>query len=345
MNMPKSKCFSESYNLPLKEISDVSINCYTGSVKRAIESHGYNLLEDDIWVLGDGFYFSSYDNEYGVPEFGFEMEDITKKFFSVLNVKFKYIDLELYDIGSNLKTLTSKYKGIVQWSNSKYLSYSNLYYSSKGYLHAIFIKGYDVIHKGYEVIDSLVISATPSACKVIMDSSSVETAITDTIEGYAYYQNKCLVIENAEGVSTINDVLLLSSIKESCSSIIEKYESESSISMYSNRVKEYLGGLEGEDKVSFLRRIADNINTLYVIPNRTLLRRSLIKLIGSDYDEVKEELDEVFFQWKAISNLCIKCSLTLCEEDISRINDRFILTEQAEMKFWSKLACVLGEIN
>ncbi|KZN63272.1 hypothetical protein N473_17745 [Pseudoalteromonas luteoviolacea CPMOR-1] len=339
--MPRSKCFSENYNFPLIEISDVSINCYTGSVKKAIEVHDYDLLEDDLWVLGNGFYFSSYDNEYGVPEFGFEMEDITQKFFKKLNIKYKYIDLNTEEIKSTLNHLMSNYKGIVQWTNSKHLSYSDLYYSSKGYLHAIFIEGQDS-NNNYNIIDSLVISATPSACKTTMEPKRLEQAITDTIEGYAYYQNKCLVIVDAEGASNINKNLLLESIKESCLSITDNYKKDSSIKKYSNRITEYMRDLEDDEKANFLRRIVDNINTLYVVPNRKLLSRSLTRIMGDDYEQIKNEFDSVFFQWKAISNLCIKCSITLSEEDIDRISERFALAEKAEIDFWSALSKILG---
>ena len=91
--------------------------------------------------------------------------------------------------------------------------------------------------------------------------------------------------------------------------------------------------------------MSGNITSLSILPNRNLAVQALAEaMMPGELDAaVKGAAAEMLLSWKTLSNLCLKASLTLSQNDLGRFQRSFENVERDELRFWTSARDMLAK--
>ncbi|WP_054750177.1 hypothetical protein [Ruminiclostridium josui] len=250
-------------------------NCYTGSLCQIMRLTGNEIKEHIIYLLGNGFRFFAKIDEFGDPKLLTELTKTVDTFCEKYGVSLSFTDInQLNTKNQILELLESQH--IIVWLNSKYLKYSDFYYSQEeGYLHAIALER-KINSKLIRIIDSLIVSAPVVNCIADFELEYLEKALLTEIEKpeIVNVTNKLITLTQKTSIPTpIDDTLFRNNLYCSSTEILQDYNNEK-ISPVMEFYKYCMKALEEgneERKVWLLQRINRIIKSLWVLPNRKLL--------------------------------------------------------------------------
>lgn len=335
----------------MREISEEhSINCYTGGICTLLKNLGYEIKEYELWTLGNGFDFLEGYDEYGAPEILFDVFSIVKRFLKVYNCELIRERIDFDNLKEELTKRLEIQNNLV-WVNSKHMAYSDLYYSNKGYVHAIVLKSFCKEKNLIQVRDDLIVSMPPWSCtadlhydylyKALHDTVITESPLYIDIMGYFY------TIKVKEDPIVINQDMIRKYLHKMTIKMVEDIKNNNSpIIKYSENCLRYMKSADDEKIQWMLRRMNDNIKTLYVLPNREMLKNVLshIELEESTYLQLVEKLDTVIKEWITLANLCLKCSVSKNMKELSNtLPSSFEKVKCTEDIFWNFLYQIMEE--
>lgn len=316
-------------------------NCYTGSLCEVMRLTGTEIKECFIYLFGNGFKFNAIIDEFGDPKL------FTNLFKTVDVFCKKYgITLEFRDINHTnakrqiLKVLQNR--PIIVWLNSKYLKYSEYYYSQEeGYLHAIAIE--KVMNTNLvRVIDSLIVSAPIVNCKADFAIEYLEKALFADIEKPEALgvTEKIITLTGKNTISeSFEKSILRNNMYKNCIEILEDYkvDKKSAIMIFYNFCQEAFKKGDDKRKIWLLQRINKIIKTIWVIPNRKLLYLIIpeLKLAKKEEEVLINCLNCMIDEWLVLASCCLKCSVQT--QKIYMLEEYFIAVDQSEKIFWNQV--------
>ncbi len=335
----------ELYNYHREIYSGGSANCFTGSMCKVMKLNGINIKEHIIYILGKGFKFYEEIDEFGNPKIFTKFVKMIDNFCEKYGIEMKAIDVIDSKIKEQIFNIL-KEKNIIVWLNSKYLKYSDFYYSQdEGYLHAITLE--KIINKNLiRVIDSLIISAPVINCVADIEYKYLEKAILTDIEepDIKNVTKKLFTLTPKESILTnIESKILCESLYENSVEILKDYEQDkpSAIMKFYIDCKSALDNGDESRKIWLLQRINRIIKVLWIIPNRKLLYEVILDLNLEKQEEesLLSSLEAMITNWLVLANCCLKCSIQT--KKIDMIEEYFIDVENSEKDFWIKLEKIL----
>lgn len=334
--MPK-KSLNAKYSFNIEEIGRVAINCYTGSYINMLESSGIIERESTLWLAGNGFSLTSGEDEYGIPELRFNLFSVIDNYLNRVGLNInKVYHTDIDDFFDN-----SKYaKGRVIWLNSEYLEYADIYRLNRGYLHSVYVERESKALETLDIIDSLVVGTPNMACKTKIDRDQLTKAMENRIgDEFSLYYGYHEEIECTETYKPLTNEELLNALREQA---MESHVSVENIVLWKSNLFNVIERENTTGRSEVLRKIVDNINTLYVIPNRMLLIDIIdrLKVNISGEGMIRSYHEELIKSWRMLSSTALRFSMHYDESAIDRLNHRFNEVCESEIKFWDRLrAC------
>lgn len=314
-----------------------SVNCYTGSICEIFKINNHPIDEYILWTVGRGFQFTEGVDEYGDPQIAFDLFRTVDRFCEKYGCKLKMHELNIKNIPTQIATaLENDY--LMVWANSKYLQYSDLYYSLSGYLHAIVLENIVADSALVRVRDSLIVSNPAVSCIADLPMEMLEKALIDKVRTPEFdVMGKYITIHLGQPLNQFTKNDLAKYLLQNAMDILEEYQQNGSIIIkYFNRCKKEISSNDNSRIFWVLRRITNNVKTLYIMPNRLLLYK-LFEALGMNdlaYERLIVSLNYVMLKWKTIANFCLKCSLKGDFEGVDQMEHYFLEVDKAENKFW-----------
>lgn len=316
-----------------------AINCYTGSISFLLQNEGLDIKEEDILLIGKGFSFRAGYDEYNTPLLSFDLFGTVQRFcewYDCVIDKIPFTKQSCIDILDGIL----KTKDVLVWVNSKYLEYSDLYYSQRGYLHAVVLE--ELFEKQLvRVKDRLIVSTPPTCCEADLSVDNLIKAMSDIVtipEGN--FMGEYIIINKIGSTVSVDSLLLKTLMYENSKINLQQYNqtNRSPIYMYFLSCRQVLVG-DQEEKNWMLKRMNTNIRTLYCIPNRKLIYKVLDR-IGVD-SNAYELLDKVIKAWDTLAYFCLKLSIKEEENQLMKLEHYFSEVEKKEFNFWKYLNDIL----
>lgn len=326
-----------------RDLPRPAINCYTGGIAHLLAQQGSPISESLIWSLGEGYLLRAERDEFEVPELRVDMFDIVDRFAAKTGTEILRPAVDRERRLEQLAALTAE-GSVVAQTNSKHLRYSDLYYSSAGYLHWVVIESVDPRAGTARIVDTLIVTRPPRACEADMPIGDLLAALTTQVSASpAGELDKYVLARAPDGLLESAARQLKSSLRASASEVLAAHIVDSPILAYAASCSDRMARLEGDPLRIFLRRINDNINTLHVMPNRNLLLKSLVEAAApAELDRaVVEAATAVSLSWKTLANLCLKASITLSRTDLARFQACVDHVDRDELRFWQATAASL----
>lgn len=333
-----------------REISNEwSINCYTGGVCDLLEKQGHKVQEYELWTIGGGFDLQAGFDEYGAPEILFDVFHIVRQFLKHYNCELIREAIDFAHLKDDLKRRLAKEQLLV-WVNSKHMAYSDLYYSNKGYVHAIILNEYSPVTNLARITDKLIVSAPPWSCQADLHFNELYRALHDTVSttsplyidimGYFY------ALKDNGNNRKIDDEVINSYLFKMTKKMLSKISAgDSAIIRYSENCLSHIERVNDEEKQWMLMRMNDNIKTLYVLPNRNMLKKVFghlrVKPLLSRI--LSEKINDVIMDWTTLANLCLKCSVSKNMKGLSTMPESFEKVRKTEDTLWTTLYQVMEE--
>lgn len=325
---------SNDYEFYRKFDDEAAINCYTGCFCYLLQNEGVQINEEDILLIGKGFSFRSGLDEYSKPLLSFDLFETVKRFNLWFGCK---MEKHSFNKNNDIILLTSllEKKNVLVWVNSKYLKYSDLYYSQKGYLHAIILK--DVYGEFVRVKDRLIVSTPTVSCETDLSLDNLQRALHDIVtipEGN--FMGEYITLDIKSRINAISEELLRKKLLEVANTNLNQYNlkisSHSAIYDYFLLCRNYL--IEGgEKRKEMLQRMNTNIRTLYCIPNRKLIYKILMQINLPLKCTIL--LNELIKTWDTLAYYCLKLSLREEDKQLENLERYFKSVESIEKKFWN----------
>lgn len=322
-----------------------SANCFTGSLCEVMWLTGVEIKEYIIYLLGNGFKFYSSIDEFGDPKLFTELIKTVDNFCEKYGyfLEYTYMD-EVNTRKQILDVLENQH--IIVWLNSKYLKYSDFYYSQEdGYLHAIALER-KISSEIIRIIDSLIISAPAVNCVADFELKYLQKALLTEIEKPEIVNVTKKIITLARRKNTpmvIDNTILRKNLYSNSIEILQDYGAEevSAVIEFYRFCKDALSIGDKERNVWILQRINRIIKTLWVIPNRKLLYSIIpdLDLEKGEEDALLRCLDDMTTNWLVLANCCLKCSVQLHKIDM--LEEYFIEADKGEKIFWSQVKDIL----
>ncbi|WP_445374589.1 hypothetical protein ACSLVK_22085 [Photorhabdus tasmaniensis] len=319
-------------NMMDKSKINVAINCFTGSLTRLLNLQGKNIFEAEIFEAGNGYLFRSGYDELNMPEYTFSVETVGLTGAVSLGANMVSLPIDYPHWCCQLYELLCQKKGVVAWVNSAHLSYSEVYANKPEYLHAVLITAITDDYSQVRIFDSLVVDRESYACEAWMPSGQFYLALSDKVPSEIYdHMGSFYIVDSLINLEIIPVRELLIRQAELFNTSPEYYDS---LRNYSKLCLDLFQ--QAEDKACrAAKRLFDHISVLYVIPNLSLLKYSLIR--ADIAPALIEHCTELIGHWKALSILALKFEATLSLQVLKKIEDRFNHIDQMTNVMWGEL--------
>jgi len=303
-------------------MNKASINCFTGSITHIVNNN--SIQEQDIITIGGGYLLSATNDEYGLPELTFKVEDCGLIALNRLNIDYKINQV----IGEKEAfTVFDSLASHICWVNSKHLEYSSMYSKSLGYQHAMVVNS--LTKTSANIFDPLIVDIPPCCISTTLSRHNLLKCLTDKVSSetqdlvgkvYALYMTDAYVPP-----PKVNHHEYIMEMKQR---FFNNIEYQMAVYKYIElNVSAFKGtGTEGAMIVS--RRIFDHLQVLYVIP--------LLKLLSKhDWNKkicihLMTELDE----WKRVAMMALKNSKLNSKRLNRKIIEQLKICAEAREIFW-----------
>lgn len=316
-------------------------NCYTGSLCQIMRLNGINIKEHIIYLLGNGFRFYATIDEFGDPKLLTELTKTVDTFCEKYGISLSFTDIDQLNTKKQILDVL-EFQHIIVWLNSKYLKYSDFYYSQEdGYLHAIALER-KINTKLIRIIDSLIVSAPVVNCIADFELEYLEKALLTEIEKpeIVNVTNKIITLTKSTPMPTpIDNTTFRNNLYCSSNEILQDYNNEK-ISPVKEFYKYCMKALEEsneERKVWLLQRLNRIIKSLWVLPNRKLLYSIIpeLNLAKSEEETLLQSLENMINNWLVLASCCLKCSVQT--KKIGILEEYFTDADNGEQIFWKQV--------
>ena len=323
-------------------------NCYTGSVSEVLKMYSNEIEEYVIYILGNGFQLFEKMDEFGDPKIYFELVKMVDIFCDKIGCSLEFEDVDHINTKKQvLDSLKNKNRiNIIVWVNSKHLQYSDLYYSTSGYLHAIVLE--KIINPELiRIRDGLIVSTPAVNCIADFHIDLLERSINDNLETpeVVDVMGKLIFLNiNGDKIKKLDIPFLINKLYNDSIKIKDDFKDEDSVILrFYKRCATALAERDTIQKQSLFIRINKIIKALWVIPNRKLFYKILPDLNLNENDEKKllQSLDNLLNEWMILATYCLKCSIQ-SEMDEDSLSYYFSKANQGEEIFWNNMVDVLG---
>ncbi|TDB54297.1 hypothetical protein [Photorhabdus khanii] len=319
-------------NMMDKSKMNVAINCFTGSLTRLLNLQGKEIFEAEIFEAGNGYLFRSGYDELNMPEYTFSVETVGLTGAVSLGANMVSLPIDYTHWCCQLYELLCQKKGVVAWVNSAHLSYSEVYNNKPEYLHAVLITAIADDYSQVRIFDSLVVDRESYACEAWMPSGKFYLALSDKVPGETYdHMGHFYIVDSLKDLEIMSVRKLLTRQAELFNTLPEYYDA------LKNYSKLCLNAFQQpkEKACRAAKRLFDHISVLYVIPNLSLLKYSLIR--ADIAPALIEHCTELIGHWKALSILALKFEATLSLQVLEKIEGRFNHIDQMTYVMWGEL--------
>ncbi|WP_145167477.1 hypothetical protein [Rhizobium sp. SJZ105] len=322
--------------MPLnKFVRTETLNCFTGGISYIARNNERPISEEELMLCGTGFQFRSDFDEYGYPEFIFNVIGTSEVAISswrgdLLKEYVPSSDSALAFVMQRLKL-----HPLIVWVNSRYMSYSDVYFNRDPYIHAIVLESYDETTNLFKLFDPLVMDRFRMEGSAFLPSTHLVEALTKTVKGNELAPEMgtayTLQINNADfsKVVKVDQELLrqahanITDPEHACA--VEKYR------------RLCVRALKSDDAHArqAARRLFDHINVLFVVPSFTYLKGFLA--CSPPYRNSLEFAERAERSWRELSILALKFQATGRAELINQIDGKFRVISRLHDLLWKEI--------
>jgi hypothetical protein len=313
-----------------------SINCFTGGLVQLLRRHGVAAREPQLLELADGYLCHAGFDEWGDPEYRFDVPSVGLRGCARLGAGMMAVDLGGADWLDALRSLAQERRGAVIWVNTHRLTYDTFYSDNPAYMHALLVTEVDVDQGRVRVHDPLVVDRERYACEAWMTTEDLRLAITD---GASFYWAELMGIAHAVG--SLDPVPTETRPVETLRALAGQAQRRRAVPAHRDAVANYCSACmdrftADDGRVgAAARRLFDHIYVLYILPGLELLRYSLCAAAASP--PTLKGLDALVGHWRALGLLALKFEAMGSPKVLERIQERFASVSAAEDAMWSSL--------
>jgi hypothetical protein len=329
-------------------LPDVTVNCYTGGIVTLLARAGHAIDESLIFTLGEGFGFRAGLDEYLQPEIGFDLVGTAARFAARYGCELRE---HPFPANAPLPALRQLFagdgaRGVIAWANSAHMLYSDLYYSSSGYLHAIVIDTVDETRGLATVTDNLIVSMPPTSCVAELPLEALVLGLTARVSTpHVDLMGSVTTVHTSTPASPIDGATLRLSLARNAAQLLGGEAGTQELLRYAASCRAAIDGADDIALPGVLRRINDMIKTLYVLPSRNLLQKTLH---AAAQDEVTRDVltlrvKAAIESWTILGNLVLKASVTLRRRELEAFEGRVAAIVDAEAALWYDVATRIAE--
>ncbi|MET9301301.1 MATE family efflux transporter [Micromonospora aurantiaca] len=309
------------------------ITCFNGSLVKLVELHGGSIDEAEILERGDGYLLRAGHDELGYPEYAFSVEAVGLQGVNALGARTHVEEIDAHNWRRQLRDLTERHRGAAVWVNSAHLSYADIYANSPGYLHAVVVLEVSEDLERVRVYDSLVVDRARYGCEAWLPAATFESAVFDRVKtpkhDHMGFMHIVTAFDASSGNPTSRDDL-----QRQATLFLGDAELTAAVESYRRLCDDFFDLPEDRAKHA-ARRLFDHIKVLYVVPNLSLLERSIIRVCGDG--EAAALCRGLSSDWTALALMGLKFEATLSAAVRQRINDRFRKIDAATLALWEAL--------
>lgn len=315
----------------------LAINCFTGSLAQLSKRGGAPIDEAQLLEAGDGYLYRTGLDEWGMPEYTFEVENVGLRACRALGAHVARLPIDT-DWVTQLKTLLIEHAGVVVWVNSVYLDYAPVYSTDPGYMHAVLVIGINDTSTHVKILDSLVVDNESYACEAWLSIEAFANAHTDRVRTETYDHMGYFIVMHPNACPPAFDVR--ANLLRQARLYLSEDGYRGALPAYRELCMEHFRG-SPEHAAIAARRLFDHIVILYVIPGLSLLGRSLQRA-GCE-DALGEITKSLIHHWRALSVLALKLEATNSPLILSRVEKRFDVLDSLTVELWQNLNNMLQE--
>lgn len=314
----------------LEKFPAPAMNCFTGGLVRLAELKGRRVDEAEVLECGDGYLLRAGRDEWGFPEFIFDVEECGLRGVEALGCPTMTEPVDEVDPIRQLRKLVKRHIGVVTWVNSTHLSYAEIYANSPAYLHSVLITDVSDDLSRVWIYDSLVVDRERHGCEAWMSADTFRVALTDRVRTETHDRMGTLYM--IRGLSSRPpDRQVLADLRRQAGTYFEREHYRQAVGDYHRLCAEFFEQ-GGEKSMTAARRLFDHVSVLYVVPSLTLLNQSLVR--GETAPTIVAQCTDLMDQWRSLGVLALKFEATSSSAIRSRIDARFRQIAEANEAMW-----------
>lgn len=313
-----------------------AVNCFTSGLSYILSLSSPSVIREiDILRCGSGFQFQSSYDEYGYPEYIFEVLPTCHHAVDRFGAKLVKNSLRPdSDDLDHLPELIKECGPLLIWVNSKFMYHTEVYARRDGYIHAIVLKDYHAGTRTYSMYDPLIVDRVPVSCHTEISHDVLKLAATTLVHGneLAPEMGTLYFVEQPSSACVPNT--LGEDLSRQAWANLTDPQHRDAISIYHQSCMKFMahGNLS---RTRAARRLFDHISPLFVLPSIYHLKGALNQLLPDP--SIKAKLNDLEHLWREMAILALKYEASDSAMVLDRIDTKFQLINDRNRSFWASL--------